>query len=345
MADTRTSPFAAYSVANLSQKAQVLFPGVAVSLLVAVAAKFLSEHYATPAMLMALLLGIAVHFLAEDEKCAPGIAFSARTVLRIGVAFLGARISIDLLVGLGGPLIALVIGGVLATIAFGLAVGRFFGHKWRFSLLTAGSVAICGASAAMAIGAILPRDERSEERLIFTVVGVTVLSTLAMILYPILAEMLNMNTTEAGVFIGGTIHDVAQVVGAGFSISVETGDTATLVKLIRVAMLAPVVLVASIAIRSMASATPGETRPPLLPFFVLAFLILAGLNSAHLIPAALAEFLSQASRWLLLIAIAAVGMKTNLKQVLGVGAAAIALIVVETLFIGAFILLGIRLIT
>ncbi|MGH1412275.1 MAG: YeiH family protein [Pelagimonas sp.] len=345
MADTQTSFLAPFSVSNLTEQTRVMFPGVAVSVLVAVTAKFLSEHYATPAMLMALLLGIAVAFLSEDEKAAPGIAFSARTVLRVGVAFLGARISVDLLVGLGAPLIALVIGGVLATIAFGLAIGRLFGHRWRFSLLTAGSVAICGASAAMALGAILPRDERSEERLIFTVVGVTVLSTLAMILYPILAKTMDMNTTEAGVFIGGTIHDVAQVVGAGFSISVETGDTATLVKLIRVAMLAPVVLVASIAIRSMAEANPGQKRPPLLPFFVLAFLILAGLNSAHLIPGFLAEFLSQASRWLLLIAIAAVGMKTNLKQVLGVGMAAIALIVVETLFIGAFILIGIRLIT
>lgn len=296
-------------------------------------------------MLMALLLGIAVSFLSEDDKAAPGIAFAARTVLRIGVAFLGARISVDLLVGLGGPLIALVIGGVVATIAFGLVVGKFFGHKWRFSLLTAGSVAICGASAAMAIGAILPRDDRSEERLIFTVVGVTVLSTMAMILYPVLASTMNMTTSEAGVFLGGTIHDVAQVVGAGFSISVETGDTATLVKLIRVAMLAPVVLIASIAIRSMSEANPDEKRPPLLPFFVLAFLILAGINSAHLIPAALAEFLSQASRWLLLVAIAAVGMKTHLKQVLGVGMAAIGLIVAETLFIGAFILIGIRLIT
>ncbi|PYG29506.1 YeiH family protein [Pelagimonas varians] len=345
MAEANVSFLSTFRFANLSARSQELFPGVAVAVLVAVAAKFLSEHYGSPAMLMALLLGIAVSFLSEDEKAAPGIAFSARTVLRIGVALLGARISIDLLVGLGGPLIALVICGVLATIAFGLFVGRFFGHKWRFSLLTAGSVAICGASAAMAIGAILPRDERSEERLIFTVVGVTVLSTLAMIIYPILANVLNMSTTEAGVFLGGTIHDVAQVVGAGFSVSVETGDTATLVKLIRVAMLAPVVLIASIAIRSMADANPDEKRPPLLPFFVLAFLILAGINSAHLIPAALAEFLSESSRWLLLIAIAAVGMKTHLKQVLGVGIAAIGLIVVETLFIGAFILIGIRLIT
>ncbi|WP_136442039.1 YeiH family protein [Pacificoceanicola onchidii] len=324
-------------------KVKSLWPGVIVAVLVAVSAKFLSEHYATPAMLLALLLGIAVSFLSEDQKTAPGIAFAARTVLRLGVALLGARISLDLLMGLGGPLITLVVAGVVLTIGFGLLVGRFFGSRWRFSLLTAGSVAICGASAAMAIGAILPKDERSEERLIFTVVGVTVLSTVAMILYPILVGALNLDTAQAGVFLGGTIHDVAQVVGAGFSVSQETGETATLVKLIRVAMLAPVVLVASLVIRSMSVGTPGEGRPPLLPGFVIGFLVLAALNSAHVIPEALADWLGQASRWLLLIAIAAVGMKTNLKQVLSVGPAAIALIVVDTLFIAVFILGGILL--
>lgn len=330
---------------ELQNKLRQLLPGVAVSALVAVTAQFLAEHYATPAMLLALLLGIAVSFLGEEGKTVPGIAFSARSLLRLGVALLGVRVSMVLMMGLGWDLIALVVGGVIATIAFGLAVARFFGHKWRFAFLTAGSVAICGASAAMAISAILPRDERSEERLIFTVMGVTVLSTVAMIAYPILVNLLELNSIQAGVFLGGTIHDVAQVVGAGFSISEQTGDTATLVKLMRVAMLAPIVLAASLMIRSFAELPSDGKRPPILPGFVIAFLVLAGLNSFGLIPSAVTEFLSQASRWLLLTAIAAVGMKTNLKQVLAVGGAAIALIIVETLFIAGLILAGIELLT
>jgi len=333
-------------IERIKYDARALFPGVIIAVMVAVAAKFLSEHYATPAMLLALLLGIAVSFLGEEGKAVKGISFSARTLLRLGVALLGVRISMSLMAGLGWELIALVVGGVLTTISFGLAVARFFGHKWRFAFLTAGSVAICGASAAMAISAILPKDERSEERLIFTVLGVTVLSTIAMIAYPILVRALGMNEVAGGVFLGGTIHDVAQVVGAGFSISEQTGDTATLVKLFRVAMLAPVVLVASLIIRGFAD-TEAESgqRPPLLPGFVLGFLVLAVLSSLGLIPALLADFLSQSSRWLLLVAIAAVGMKTNLKQILSVGGAAIALIVVETLFIAGVILAGITFLT
>ena len=340
MAPSSTHPAPMRS--RIEERFRVLFPGIVMSILVAITAQFLSDHYATPAMLLALLLGIAVSFLGEEGKTVPGIAFSARTLLRIGVALLGVRISMALMAGLGLELIMLVVAGVALTIGFGLLVGRFFGHKWRFSLLTAGSVAICGASAAMAIGAILPRDERSEERLIFTVVGVTVLSTIAMILYPIIVRTLEMDDIAAGVFLGGTIHDVAQVVGAGFSISEQAGDTATLVKLFRVAMLAPVVLIASILIRSFAEHDELGDRPPLLPTFVIGFLVLATLSSFGLIPAVVADFLSQTSRWLLLTAIAAVGMKTNLRQVLSVGGAAIALIVVETIFIAGLILAGIK---
>ncbi|RJL19415.1 YeiH family protein, partial [Paracoccus siganidrum] len=227
------------------------FPGLAVSVLVAVTAQFLSEHYGAPAMLLALLLGLALNFLAEPgSRTAPGIEFTARSVLRLGVALLGARISVELLAELGGPAIALMVAGVVLTILFALAASRLVGRGWRFALLTGGSVAICGASAAMAIAAVLPRHRKSERDLVFTVLSVTVLSTVAMVLYPMLADAFGFTARDSGVFLGGTIHDVAQVVGAGFSISEESGETATLVKLIRVSMLAPVVLCFSLAIRA-----------------------------------------------------------------------------------------------
>ena len=328
-------------ISAFKNRLYVLFPGVIVSMIVATTAQFLADQYSTPVMLLALLLGMAVSFLGQEGKTVDGISFTGKTLLRVGVALLGVRISADLIIGLGPQLIALVVIGVIATILFGLIIARFFGHSWRFGLLTAGAVAICGASAAMAISAILPKDARSEQHLIFTVLGVTVLSTAAMVAYPIVVHALDISDTNAGVFLGGAIHDVAQVVGAGFSISEPAGDTATLVKLIRVALLAPVVLVASLIIRSFAQAPEDGTKPPLLPTFVVVFIILAALNSLHLIPTEIANFLSQASRWLLLTAIAAVGMKTNLKHVLAVGGPAIALLFTETLFIASFILVGI----
>lgn len=321
-----------------------MFPGLAVSGLVAVTAQFLSEHYGAPAMLMALLLGLALNFLSEQgTRTAPGIDYTARTVLRLGVALLGARISVEMLAGLGGPAIALVIAGVVLTIGFALLVTRFAGRGWRFALLTGGAVAICGASAAMAIAAVLPRHEKSERDLVFTVLSVTVLSTVAMVLYPLLAQLFAFDARDSGVFIGGTIHDVAQVVGAGFSISPEAGETATLVKLIRVSMLAPVVLIFSLVIRQRGLAhTDGGRKPPLLPGFVLGFLALAALNSVGLIPASLADLAGTLSRWALLVAIAAVGIKTSLGRMAEVGGGAIALLIAETLFLGIFIVAGLH---
>jgi len=115
--------------------------GFLVSVVVAVAAQFLSDHYGVPAMLMALLLGIAFHFLSEEGVCKPGIEFTARTVLRFGVALLGARISVELIVGLGPQLIFVVVAAVILTILFGFLAARLLGRGWRFGLLTGGSVA------------------------------------------------------------------------------------------------------------------------------------------------------------------------------------------------------------
>lgn len=330
------------SVAQSRSQIRKLFPGLITATMVGVTAQFLSEHYGAPAMLMALLLGLALNFLSEDgSKTAAGISFTARTVLRLGVALLGVRISVEMLGELGPRLIALTVAGVGATILCGLLLARLAGRDWRFGLLTGGSVAICGASAAMAISAILPKHEKSERDLVFTVLAVTVLSTVAMVVYPMIARAFGFSALESGVFLGGTIHDVAQVVGAGFSVSQEAGETSTLVKLIRVAMLAPVVLVASLVIRAGGAASEGA-RPPLLPGFVVGFIVLATLNSLGLIPVAVADLAASLSRWALLISIAAAGIKTSLARMLEVGPLAIGLLVVETLFIGTFVLTGLH---
>lgn len=321
-------------------RAKAYFPGVLIAVLVALAAQFVAEHYGAPAMLMALLFGIALNFLSEDAPTADGIGFTARTILRFGVAILGARISVEMLTSLGWGMIALLVLGVVATIAFGVGLARVIGQGSRFAILTAGAVAICGASAAMAIAAVLPKDEKSERNLLFTVLGVTVLSTVAMILYPILTGALGLDEVTAGAFIGATVHDVAQVVGAGFSISDTAGETSTLVKLIRVSFLAPVVILIALFLGRDQTTSDG-TRPPLVPVFVLGFLCLATLNSLGLIPQALGAFLARLSSWALLAAIAAVGMKTDLRNIVKVGGGAITLIIAETLFLALLVLGGI----
>ena len=136
-------------------------------------------------------------------------------------------------------------------------------------MLTAGAVAICGASAAAAIAAVLPRSGVSG--MFVTIIGVTALSTLAMVLYPLIAALFRFTHAQTGVFLGGTIHDVAQVVGAGYSVSQESGDIATIIKLLRVALLVPAVLVISVLSRRV-DVPEGGKQPALLPFFLVAFI-------------------------------------------------------------------------
>jgi len=338
----KASHFTWFSQSGFSKLLREYAQGILVSAVIAVAAQFLSEHYGVPAMLMALLLGMAFHFLAEEGPCKAGIEFTSRTILRFGVLLMGARISVELMLGLGAELIAVVVGGVILTILFGLLGAWLLKRGWRFGVLTGGSVAICGVSAAIAISAVLPKNENSERNLTFTVLAVTVLSTIAMIAYPVLTEALDFSHEVSGVFLGGTIHDVAQVVGAGFSVSDETGEVATLVKLIRVAMLAPVVLIIALLVRHYAGAEKTDAkRPPILPLFVVGFLILAALNSAGLLPTAVVGAMSSASYWALLISIAAVGMKTSIRRIFEVGGQAIMLIVAETMFIASVVLMGV----
>lgn len=324
-----------------SQKISVMFSenmkGFLVAALVAMAAKFLSEHYGAPAMLLALLLGIALNFLCDDPRTYAGIQFTARSVLRFGVALLGVRVSWEILRNLGPMIIIGVIFGVFLTIGFGILIARIIGRNTDFGLLTGSSVAICGASAAMAIAAVLPAHKDSDRDLTFTVLGVTVLSTCAMIIYPVIVKILGFDADIAGIFLGASIHDVAQVVGAGFSISDETGEIAVLVKLIRVSMLAPVVLLLSLRIRQALVSKEGN-RPQVLPGFLLGFALLALLNSLELIPEVLQSFLAEISGWALLIAIAAVGIKTSLRDIISVGGAAIVMLLAETLFLAIFIL-------
>jgi uncharacterized integral membrane protein (TIGR00698 family) len=320
-----------------------LGPGLVIAGLVALAASWLAEHYATPVMLFALLLGIAVNFLSHDARCQPGLDFASRDILRVGVALLGARITLAQVQSLGASALLLTALAVVLTILCGIVLARSAGLSRRFGVLTGGSVAICGASAALAIASVLPRTPEHERDTIMTVVAVTTLSTIAMVVYPVLAAAVGFDPHNTGIFLGATIHDVAQVVGAGYSVSNEAGDTATIVKLFRVALLLPVVLVISFLLQRSGGTAVDGRRPPLLPLFLLGFAALVLMNSLGALPPAVATGLQEASRWCLVLAIAALGTRTSLGELARIGWRPVAIIVGETVFVGLFVLAGLLL--
>jgi uncharacterized integral membrane protein (TIGR00698 family) len=313
-----------------------VYPGVLTAGTIAIAATWLSQHYATPVMLFALLLGMAFHFLHESPRCLAGIEFSSRTILRLGVALLGVRVTLSEIASLGIGPIVVVACGVVTTIGIGVLLARTLDLRGWFGVLSGGAVAICGASAALAIASVLPEKSKNDGDTILTVVTVTALSTVAMVLYPTLVNYLGLDHSHAGIFLGGTIHDVAQVVGAGYSVSNETGDVATYVKLLRVAMLLPVVLgIATAVARSGGGAARAKVR---LPTFLLGFAGLMVANSLSPFPPLALDVIGEVSRWCLVTAIAALGIKTSFKAVFAVGWRPVGLMVAETLWIAAIVL-------
>jgi uncharacterized integral membrane protein (TIGR00698 family) len=313
------------------EHARTLVPGLLVTALVAMAAAFLGSHYKGSVLLFALLLGLALHFISEDPRCAAGIQFASSTVLRLGVALLGLRLSIDHLVSLGWRTAAALVVAVSLTIALGLLLARLLKVDGSLGVLIGGATAICGASAALAISSVLPRSPSLERDTTLTVVGVTTLSTAAMVIYPLITQWLGFDALTAGLFIGATIHDVAQVVGAGYSLSPAAGDAATITKLMRVALLVPVLVVISMVMRRRAAGPGAGVKAPLLPWFAVAFVVLMLLNSTGWIPRELTSSVSSTSQAFLVIAIAGVGLKTSLKDVTQLGWRPVAMIFLVTL--------------
>lgn len=318
-----------------------LLPGFMLCTVIAVAATFVSEHYGGPQFLYALLLGIAFHFLSDNDKCIPGIEVSAKKLVRFGVALLGARIVASDVSDLGLVGVGALIGAVALTIGFGLLMARILGLPSMLGLLSGGGTGICGISATMAISATLPSNPENERYTLLTAIGIAIFSTVAMVLYPLMVKTFDMNVAEAGLFLGGSIHDVAQVVGAGLIISPEVGDSATLAKMFRVAMLMPVVVILALTFHTQRKASEGSggAKTPILPLFLVAFAALAAMNSMGWLPKEVIDISSTVSRWCLVISISALGVKTSLEKLAALGWKPIALMSSEALFVASYMLI------
>lgn len=322
----------------LSAHVQRWAPGVLLAIVIALAAGFIVTRYGGPLLLLALLLGMAFNFLSTDPRLAPGLELCSRSVLRAGVALLGARITLAQIGDLGARVLLIVIGAIAATMLFSRIAGRWLRLPGAFAALSGTAVSICGVSAALTAASVLPKHQRSADHTAIVCIGVTALSTLAMLVYPLLASLTGFNATDGGVFLGATIHDVAQVVGAGYTMSIEHGDVATVTKLLRVLLLAPVVLALSVLLRSAGAArVAGGWRGLTPPAFLLAFIAIVALNSLAPLPSAVVSWSSSASQACLILAIAALGLKTSLASLREVGWRPLALMTAQTAFLAGVV--------
>ncbi|QXQ08537.1 putative sulfate exporter family transporter [Sphingosinicellaceae bacterium] len=303
-------------------------PGLAVTAAAALAAGYLADHYRAPLTLMALLIGLALNFLNADARLAPGLAFASRTLLRVGIVLVGFQVTFGQMIDLGpGALVAIVVI-VALTMAVALVTARALGFSAAFGTLAGGAVAICGASAAMALATLLGERRISQAQLALVLVVVSALSSLAMFFYPIIAAQFGLSDVAAGFLIGASIHDVAQALGAGYAYSHLAGQTAAIVKLTRVALLAPVLAI-------VAMAFPSERRKGLAglapPWFVLGFFAVAALNSTIDFPAAVGTVTRSGTAGLLACAVAATGIRSPMKSLLGTSMRPMVVLLVATL--------------
>lgn len=302
------------------------------SLLIAFSASFMASHYGGAVMLYALLLGIAFHFLYEDSSCKKGIEFASNTVLKIGIALLGLRISFSQITQLGILPVCIIGIAIGLTIALGVFLSKKTGFSSSFGVLIGGAVAICGASAAVAIASLLPKTAHLKRDVIMTVAIITSLSTLAMISYPIIVSLSEFDTFETAFFLGGTIHDVAQVIGAGYMLSNEVGQTAVIVKLVRITFLTPVMLLVGLAYRNQEA-----SKKVMIPFFLIMFFICVGVANLNVLPQEVIQFTEGISRWCIVIAISALGLKTSLKELSVAGFRPLCLIAILTVSLAILI--------
>ena len=221
-------------------------PGIAMSAIVAVigyvAAPYVARVVPIPNMVIALIVGMALNPIAARPATQPGMAFCVRTVLRWAVALLGLRVGLADIAALGPETAALIVVAMAATVVSGFVFARISGRTPGFGALVGVGTAVCGASATLACSTVVPDYPGKAADVVFVVVAVNALATLAILIYPPICIALHFNPQTTGVMLGGTIHDVAQVVGAGFAVSTAVGNTAVIVKLFRVFLLLPVVL-------------------------------------------------------------------------------------------------------
>ncbi|AVS71799.1 putative sulfate exporter family transporter [Paracidovorax avenae] len=317
-------------------RAATLWPGLLVCAVIALAATFIAEHQGGPQLLYALLIGLACNFLAGVPRVAAGVAVCARTGLRCGVALLGARITVDQVASLGAATGIGIACSVVATILLGVFLAAVMQRPREEGVISGCSVGICGASAALAVAAALPPTKENERFTLLAVVGVTLLSTIAMVVYPPLLNAMHASPRVAGIFLGGTIHDIAQVVAAGLILGPQAGETATIVKLFRIAMLVPIVAVIALLYRGRSGAPVGS-RIPAVPPFLLWFLFFVALTSLGVVGSRTAAAANDASRWLLVAAIGASGIKTHFADLMKLGWRPVAMLLGETVFIALLV--------
>ena len=335
---------------RLARGALPLLPGVLLCVAVSLAALLLQaievELFGRAwleALVLAILAGAAVRTAwVPGARLRPGIAFSAKTLLEVAVVLLGASLSAHTVLAAGPALLGGIAGVVALSLALSYGIGRALRLPRRMAVLVACGNSICGNSAIAAIAPVIGADARDvASSIAFT----AVLGVLVVLGLPLLAPLLSLTGVQYGVVAGLTVYAVPQVLAATAPLGTVAVQVGTLVKLVRVLMLGPLVLLLSLAASRASARATAHTGPrrtgrriavqQLVPWFILGFLAMAGLRSTGLIPAVALPAMQGVATSLTVLSMAALGLGVDVRLVARAGGAVVATVSASLLALGA----------
>jgi uncharacterized integral membrane protein (TIGR00698 family) len=293
-------------------------------------------------MILAIVIGMAFHnLMGTPARAKPGIAFGMRRLLRAAIVLLGFQLTLTQVASVGARGLLVVAATLAATFLFTVGAGRLLGVDRKLAELIAAGTSICGASAIIATNTV---TDAHDEDVAYAIACVTIFGSVAMFAYPAAPRLLHLDAPAYGLWCGSSIHEIAQVVAASFQNGQRAGEIGTLVKLARVMLLAPVVFALSARSRFAAAHAKAATVRPPLPWFVLGFIALVGVNSVITIPDIDRKIIVTLTTFLLTVALAAMGLETDISKLYARGIRPAILGALAFLFIAAFSLLLIKLV-
>lgn len=328
-------------------RALTFVPGIGLTLLITFVGFAVHDRFdAVSPLVASLAIGVALGNLgAVPAVCSPGVKFSAKKILRLGIVLLGSQLAVSQVVELGGAELAVVIVVVAATFLGTMWLGPRLGVSRPLSLLVATGFSICGASAVAAMEGVAEADE---EEVTYAIALVTLCGSLAIILLPALRSVVGLDAAEMfGAWVGASVHDVAQVIATSSTGGDSAVQSATVVKLSRVVLLAPLVAMVSVWLRTpRAGLTSKSTssKVSVVPIFVVGFIAMILVRTTGVLSDDVLSTLKTVEQWCLASALVGLGAEVRLAKLLRVGGRPLALAGISWGAIATLSLVGVHLV-
>lgn len=309
---------------NLGEKSKDIFPGLMIALIIALIARWIEAILPVDfigATVIAIILGIIINNLYSIKETTfnSGVTFTSKRVLKFAIILLGGSLNIATILEVGQVTLIVLIFTLLTAFGGGYLLGKLMGVDWKFSSLISAGTGICGGTA---ISAVAPIIDAEDSQVSYAMSNIFIFDMFMIILFPLIGGWLGMSDMSYGLWAGTAVNDTSSVVAAGYAFSETAGDFATMVKLTRTLAIIPVVIGFSLFQMRKNRKQAGDTQnnqvdmnlKNIFPWFIVGFLALVALNSIGLIPVAVSQAFKDISKFLMIVALAAIGLKTDLGE-------------------------------